>query len=536
MKKILYLFSLLTLFSCAEKELPIENSDSTIQLTRHLVEKDGVVYPSTDMKAMTRLNYNDTDVDWVNGTKVTLPNGMPVDFPWVDGGSLPFYMQEKLSPNNGWELIAHTMAPDAQPNRAYLLFHNYVTGSLRVFCYMSTFATNNNGYWKILFEKPTRLLNFTSQIAKPMDEYYRTEIVVSNSTKQDGGGFALGWNGFQLELAYDPDATGKMQIMAMNLNTTETEMHGNYNSTTIGTIVSNSSSSGTASTIISGIGKIAGSSAVGIVEGELPFIKNIPIIGNGLLSLVKSGVSSIFDSFSGLFDEKTQEIKDVNLTTTGSVRMKGISITPAAAPVEPVNIQLELIDGKLGGWNIEEKPVLKWCTTVYNDNEVNRNVTDRQYFFQSSGFDYHGDVYYALRSNPKNVGGSEGEIIMNSSLPFYKNQGNMDYGTKSFYVDNDLLMYDDKYKRKRISKVISTRFRVRICMTEFPTSEGLPQLIELPEAKDRYTVREYADDRGENMNLYMQVTRHSTQEINGVKNVYCGTRVFECKSDWGDAY
>lgn len=120
MKNILYIIILLFMFSCTQKELSFDNSE-TVE-TSYNVEEDGVVYPSTNMDAMTRISYNGS-VDWVNGTKVTLPNGEEVDLPWVDGGSLPFFMQKKLSPDNGWELVAHTMAPDTQSDRSYLIFH-----------------------------------------------------------------------------------------------------------------------------------------------------------------------------------------------------------------------------------------------------------------------------------------------------------------------------------------------------------------------------------------------------------------------------
>ncbi len=151
MKNIVFILVALFLFSCSQKEILLVDSEAIG--TPYHAEKDGVVYPSTNMDAMTRISYNDTDVDWVNGTQVTLPNGEKVDLPWVDGGSLPFFMQQKLSPDNGWELVAHTMSPDTQSNRSYLVFHNYITGTLRVFCYMSTYAANNNGYWRVSFSE-----------------------------------------------------------------------------------------------------------------------------------------------------------------------------------------------------------------------------------------------------------------------------------------------------------------------------------------------------------------------------------------------
>ena len=176
MKIIIYILTIMFLFSCTQKELSIDNSENVE--TFYIAEEDGVIYPSTKINAMTRVSFNDNDVNWVNESKVTLPNGEKVDLPWVDGGSLPFFMQQKLSPDNGWELVAHTMAPDTQSDRSYLIFHNYVTGTLRVFCYMSTFATNNNGYWRISFSEPTSLLNFVNEYALPKDKHSMVEVLL----------------------------------------------------------------------------------------------------------------------------------------------------------------------------------------------------------------------------------------------------------------------------------------------------------------------------------------------------------------------
>lgn len=539
MKKLIYILFLLALFSCNQNEPPFSfEENNSMELTQRLVEKDGVVYPSTNMNAMTRVSFNDNDVDWVNGSKVTLPNGEKVDFPWVDGGSLPFFMQQKLSPDNGWELIAHTVAPNTQTNRSYLLFHNYITGTLRVFCYMSTFVTNNKGYWKISFSEPTKLLNFTGEVAVAMDEKYKSEIVVSNSTTQDGKGFALGWNGFQLELAYDPDAMGIMKIEPMNVNTTEISMSGDYNSTTVGTIIGNSSSPSTTSNVIAGIGKIAGSSAEKYVEAQLPFVSNIPIVGKGLLSLVKGGITSVFSSFAGLFDKQTQEVKDINITTSGSVKVRGTAITQTAAPIASVNIHLDMIDGDLGSWNIEEKPNLHWCTTVFDDSESNADVTDRQYFYETPGSALLSGVNYQIRSNPKaNIYwfSANSAFIKYCGLQ-YSNEGNMEYGSNAICSErlegDPSIIYDDGYSI--IEKLISPRLRVRICVIECPTSENLPHIMELPEAGEHYTIREYAERQP--MDVYLQVTCHSDFTINGVINEYFGTRIYECKNDWGDAY
>lgn len=530
MNKLLYILLLLLLFSCNQDNKPLESSE-TMEKKCQLIKKEGVVYPLTNMNAQTRSFYNDDNVDWINGSKVTLPNGQEVDLPWVEGGSLPFFMQQKLSPENGWELIAHTMAPDTQSDRSYLLFHNYITGALRFFCYMSTFATNNNGYWKISFSEPTSLLNFTGSVALPMNQREKTEIVVSNCTSQNGKGFALGWNGFQLELAYDPNASCIMKIEPMNINTTNISISGDYESTTEGRIVGTSTSSSTASNLINGVGNIAGGAAESWIKSNLPFVK-IPVVGDGLLSLAKGGITSAFSAFSGLFDKKTEEIKDVSLTTKGTVKVYGTTTTQSAAPIAPVNIHLNLIDGYLGSWNLEAKPCLTWFTTVRNDYEMNNNVTNGEYFYQTQGTAVDWKEYILL-SNPKNGLTWQAlnlKLVKQSDLSDYENSGNMEYGYNAIISQFDRMIYDDK---KHVIKEIDPLLRIRVYAPEITLN--LPEIINLVEEKDDYYIIERFD-RMSMMDIYLQVTCHSDFVINNVVNEYWGTRTFECKHDWGGAY
>lgn len=531
MKKILYLFSLLMLFSCAEKEMSIENSDSAIQPTRCVIEKDGVVYPSTDVKAMTRINYNGA-IDWVNGTKVTLPNGEEVDLPWIDGGSLPFFMQQKLSPDNGWELVAHTMAPDTQNNRSYLIFHNYITGTLRVFCYMSTFATNNNGYWKISLSEPTGLLNFTGRYTSPQDQKSSFGVIVSNSTTQYGKGFALGWNGFQIELAYDPTASGIMKIEPMNITTQNIVMNGDFESKTEGNIIGRTSSSTIISKSIEGVGKLAGSSAEKWLQSILPKVQENGrgIVTSTLLSLAKSGVTSIFSGFSGLFKKDTQEILDVNLTTHGSVSMEGTISTPSAAPIVPVNIHLDMIDGKLGGWNLSESPTMTWWTTAFKEYEKNPSVTNREYIYEVPQPQH---LSYSVVSNPKayiRTSDLRHIFVRSSELPDYYIEGNVEYGK------NVLPTVYPKYQYNEAIVLNNPLMRVHVRFYDYPTWDGLPFDLNLLDANVQNKIVEFIE-KDSRTDLYVQFICDMDFTINGVKNEYISTRTVQCTNHfWGSEY
>lgn len=543
MKKLAYLLSVLLLFSCAENELGTEDEAIVASSQRRqAVVVDGVVYPSTSPDAQTRISYNDTDVDWVNGTQVTLPNGENVDLPWVDGGSLPFYMQEKLSPDNGWELVAHTMRPDTQSDRSYLIFHNYITGTLRVFCYVSTFATNNNGYWKLTLSQPGSLFNFTGKYALPMNVNGSSEIVVSNSTTQLSKGFAKGWNGFQVELAYDPDASGILKIEPMNINASGIVMDGDFAAETEGTIIGKSSAPSATSQLISAIGKLAGDAVEDWLEDTAPEVEeNVQapqtrLATGTIISMAKAGVTAVFSMFSGLFNKQTQKVYDVNLTTHGNVTLSGAITTPTPAPIVPLNLHLDMIDGALGGWNLEEAPSMTWWNTIINDTGVNSSVTDRVYHYTVS---QPQSLDYTVRTNPKSHISSSGwsywnkRFVRSSELPLYAvTEGDVpfDYTVLPTYIV--------KYQYDDIDVIEQLVMQINVRYPEYSTYLDAPSVIYLEDEENYNRIVEYTNmHQPQSMDFYLQLSTDQDIVINGVTNEYISSRLFQCpKHYWGSEY
>lgn len=538
MKNIFSLLILSILFSCTQNDNITEKNDMQISSERvqPIIDK-GIVYPSTSPHISTRTNYNDSEVDWVNGTKVTLPTGENVDFPWISGGDLLPFMKEKLNPDNGWELVAHTMRPDTESNRAYLIFHNYITGTLRVFCYMSIFTNNNMGYWTISTSQPTKLFNFIGNYALPRDQYGPTKTVVSNCTRQDGKGFSLGWNGFQIELAYDPNASGTMNFSPSCLNATSFNFGGSFSSQTEGTIVGTESQPSTGSKMIAGLGKIAGNAAEEWLNSILPDVDkaNSRSIGTtALLSLAQAGVTGVFKAFSGLFNKQTQKIYDVSLTTQGTTSMTGYSIQLSAAPIVALDINLSLIDGKLGGWNLIESPTMTWWTTAFNEAAQNESVTNREYIYEVPQPQM---INYYITANPKSsIRTNKSQLnryYRSSDIPDYDMEGDMPYRKKALLYNNAI-----EYQYKDATLISQPRMRVHVRYIEYPTSEGLPPIFYLTDLENRYRVVEWVE-RGPNptMDLYLQVYRHDEYVINNVTNTHIASRIYQIGTcNWGSEY
>lgn len=532
MNLLIYFSLLLLIYSCSDSADTLQDSESiSCESKVYPIINDGVVYPSTS-NVQTRISYSDEELDWVNGTKVTLPSGEKVDLPWVDGGSLPFFMQTKLSPDNGWELIAHTMYPDNQSDKSYMFFHNYITGTLRVFCYMSTFAPNNNGYWKLSFSQPNKLMNFTGKVALFAHQETSLEVYLTNSTTQPGKGFALGWNGFQLELSYDSDAKGIMKVEPMNFNVENTVINGDFTSSTEGTIVGNPYSVDTPlSKAVAGIGKLAGSEAEKWLQSKYPEIEGKKTrISASLFSLASAGVTSLFKSFSGLFKKQSQEILDVNLTTNGSIHLKGVTVMPTAAPIVPVNLHLEMIDGDLGGWNIFESPKMTWWTTAFNEMEQNLSVTNREYIYEVPQPQF---FTFTVESNPKariNSRKLRYVFIRSTDLYSYTKQGNVEYGSNVFSASVP------QYSFQGTDVINQLRMRVHVRHTDYPTSEGIPFIVDFLNTNELYKIVEYVE-KSPRMNVFVQFICNQDFVINGMTNQYISSRTYEMtEHNWGDAY
>lgn len=536
MKKHGVLNSLLAGFvilsSCSGiEDMLVEEQQNQVQQFKSVVQ-DGVVYPRSENRIESRATYDSGTLNWENETKVQLPDGQFVDYPWIDGGNLPFSMQQKLKKEDGWELIAHTMRPNTENNKAYLVFHNYVTGTLKVFCYMRDFVTNNNGFWKVSFEHSNKLLNFANAYAIPFSNSDgSTDIIVSNSTDAIHKGFAFGWNGFQLELAYDPNAVGKMRIEPYSSTTTDYSLEGDYQELTEGVIVSQTKSATLLSEGLEGIGKLAGNAAGDFITKQAPYIK-IPFIkGEDLADMAKKGVTKAFDAFAGLFKKDTKQISDVSLTTNGSIKLQGFAIVHSPVSIGTLNLDLELIEGKLGAWNVETSAVYWYKMGFYDVDANQNNPFMMEYYYKTNGID-RIDVG-SIMMNPKLK-----NVLINSSFDYelvYINGSEMAQPTYTLSNSVGLGLYENvvasqsklmyqKGNNSVMSLGLNPCLQARVMMN-YVDETPMPY-VDLTTAK----VISSLGVAG----IRLKVYPHFTCSIKGVESEYYAAKTYVCNHEWGN--
>ncbi len=187
---------------------------------------------------------------WVDCKDVLLPSGNEVNAPWDKNATtvIPKHIREDVNPIDGWKLLDSTVEfigydnnlnPEVDDGANYILFYNIYTGFLKGFYYAETIQKNGGGVWQLKIDGKTKLFNFLGKDAIPFDQYGPNQIEVMNVTT-DGStqGFTIGWNCFNIELAYDPTSDKqRININGIAYEKTEFDISGAFTSKSTGSIL-----------------------------------------------------------------------------------------------------------------------------------------------------------------------------------------------------------------------------------------------------------------------------------------------------------
>ena len=325
-----------------------------------------------------------TELGWDECNECYLSNGSIVILPWADNssGSIPAEIRRDVKQSDGWQLLysnvdiigcEHNVVSNTGAN--YILLYNKYTGVLKGFCYANSIQPNNDANWLLTIEQSnTKLFNFVNYFADPANTTTTNQIVLSNiSTNGLTGGFDLGWNCFQQELAYDENSLNEhLDISSFAMNQVSYNFSGSYNSTSQGTIVTSSQSSNPIiSSTITGIANGFGSYGAEWIKNHTDtsedknddtkpiksqlassILQNLST--NPLQTIISTGLNLVFGS---LFGEKTSTIQSLEFSTNGQVNITGTSINPSSGYIMPLaGIPLNGTGERLGVWNLAEAP------------------------------------------------------------------------------------------------------------------------------------------------------------------------------------
>lgn len=326
---------------------------------------------------------------WEDWHRVKLANySDSVYVPWnrsFTATSIPDDVRFDIRAEDGWKLVGNTLTRN-EPKMNYLIFYNQFTGVLKGFYYLEEGVSGNNAFWQLEFTNRDKVLyNQDGFYTYPLSSDKTTSMVhVMNVTTNKTKGFTIGWNCFQVELAYqyvnNPNVT--IGISAYQQNVGNISLQGEFTSSSSGSIISSMPSSSSVQPTYglfnkSNITMVQDSAKQWIlsnisIDGSKRPIKNVAtnviknLINNDISSLVTSGLGLIFGSW-GASRMATPTNYSLNFKTTGDIKLDGSTGMLSTTAVPSVRLNVAFPYG-LGFWNLANAPVLSICRYAEVEN------------------------------------------------------------------------------------------------------------------------------------------------------------------------
>lgn len=326
-----------------------------------------------------------------------------VTAPWASGtsSSLSDTFRKDIKKEDGWTMLFHTFKQKGLDEKQnYMCFYNQFTGVLKFFYYYEGERASQGTMWymKTADGTGTKLFNLTDFLASPDDVNEINMVLFSNQIGDQTKGLQTGWNGFEFEVPYCTDYKDKEFIIgAYDKVITHFDFLGDVDLKSVGTITPMKSADGWQSTVAS----LAGEGAKSLINSKLKkandatgttttnssetFGKKLAdavskIPGGTYAKAISAGLGLIFGKTSIVNDY------DVNLTTTGKIKLSGTGTTETTSGIPSIAFNLysfmngdnknvlsntfvyNLADGKdhyLGVWNLQTAPKVFYQRIVY---------------------------------------------------------------------------------------------------------------------------------------------------------------------------
>lgn len=324
-------------------------------------------------------------IDWEDTTKILINNYGMVTLPWYNGaqGSMPESIINDYKKSDGWELLYNFCSDKNENtlgNKNYLIFYNKISGKLRIFYYSPDIITNGTTtIAQLRTENPTWMFAFNNAYASQYMEFMtgNKEACSSLVTTSDNRSTSLGWNCFDIELAYDPSIgdNNHFGISFYDQNISSLTLKGFLNSKAKGSI-STTNVTNSMNPIINLIGDNASEAIEEAYENGVKNKKaenNKSVIGGLLGSLgskiITTGINHLFSSFIARFDKENEEESLIEIHSEGTADFSGNIMSSIPSAIPPIqNLRLPgtepnstdyispLYDKVLGAWSIREIP------------------------------------------------------------------------------------------------------------------------------------------------------------------------------------
>lgn len=322
----------------------------------------------------------DFEKDWENQTSIQLTDNKIYDLPWVEYAptSIIHDVRMDIKKQNGWVFLS---TPSNDNGTDYLIFYNKYSGVLKVFYYNRNSFLNNNAVWEFFDEKNYGYFNQGTTFTAPMNQTSLQRVGVNCLSNNTTLGIDQGWNCFQIPIVYTGKTDGSINVYSKVLNILELSLAGNYKETTTGTIIEDhySSSPNLLQKGANSVVKAGGEAAEKWVKKEAEkatknissgIFKNVTsqilggLVKEGVAGLISGGLNALFGSFLGSKDVNEPVLRTVELSTNGTIDLKGQMISNSSIPILPLTA-IKYDDG-FGAWNLASAPTV-YITGTYHE-------------------------------------------------------------------------------------------------------------------------------------------------------------------------
>ncbi len=281
-----------------------------------------------------------------------------------------------------------------------MFLYNQRTGMLKVLYCLEDNQMNMNGTWNLDFSGLShQFFNHADVLALPMDINYANAWCCTNASKAGDAAFRHGWNGFQVQLAYDTSndrSDAKLDIITNNILTWYADFLADFTGYSEGTLITHGSSN-PVSSLTNEVASVFGSEAKEYIENNFGDDTSTRSLLAGIAgAVVNWGVNKILGAITAGFSQPTATVTDLSFITKTSGSLRGtLSMgTSALASTFNPSFSTDDIGCHLGVWNLATTP------TVYVDPRagiIPESKMGNDYYYRLGGITGYD---YDLRINP----------------------------------------------------------------------------------------------------------------------------------------
>ena len=371
----------------------------------------------TEPRSINTITGENSCFNWETSPYVNLTNGQTRILPFYNLATtqIPDHILEDYKREEGWELL-YNLLSSSEIGQNYLIFYNKFTGVIRTYYFLADdVSVGNEGMWGLGFNNSTALLNNTGYFATPIDDIIQNPLAISTNASKNSTtkGISRGWNSFDTEITYDPQAASKvvkMSLFSYTSNISQIALSGDISLNSEGTIVSLNSKNGLQD-VANSAAKSGGDAAKDWIKNKVKpdassFIKTVVgsaasvVIGGGVKEIINAGINLLFGSFIGKKSETTSTSQKIEFKTNGTITLNGTitsSTSNNVSPVSGVYTPGTFLDGsyfivpcfnsQLGVWNLGSKPKVIAPSTAYGGNLGDPNIYMRHYYLDHTSID-----------------------------------------------------------------------------------------------------------------------------------------------------